>query len=85
MGLPAPMQNTSCPVYRAVEESVEHFLLTCPGYTYKRWMFKNEATKLSKTLKMETILGNLSLTILLANFIDTMHRFKHIPSQQCPE
>jgi len=75
------VDSARCPACGADEESVEHFLLTCPGYMYERWMFKKEATKLSKTLNLETILGDLDLTIPLANFIDATHRFKPTPSR----
>jgi len=75
------VDSANCPACGTSEEDVEHFLLICPSYAYERWIFKNEATKLSKTLKLETILGDLSLTVPLANYIDATHRFKPIPSQ----
>jgi len=75
------VDSARCPACGTDEESVEHFLLACPGYASERWMFKNEATKLSKTLKMETILGDPDLTIPLANFIDATHRFKPTTSR----
>jgi ribonuclease HI len=70
------VDSARCPVCREAEETVEHFLLECPGYEHERWNLKNEATKLSKTIRMDTLLGDPDLTILLATYIDATLRFK---------
>jgi len=55
---------------------VKHFLLVCPGYVSERWKLRSKASKLSKSTYIETLLGNLDLTLPLANFINATHHFK---------
>ena len=68
--------SANCPACGATKETVKHFLLVCTGYARERWNLRNVATKLSKSVNIETLLGDPDLTLPLANFIEATHRFK---------
>ena len=70
------VDSAHCPTCGAKREDLEHFLLFCPSYAHKRWLLKQQAKKKRKCLTMEMLLGDLDLTVHLANYIDAMHRFK---------
>jgi RNase H-like domain found in reverse transcriptase len=70
------VDSTRCPACGLENKTVMHYLLKCAGYAHERWSLKEEANKLSLRINLESLLGNLDLTIPLANFIDTTHRFK---------
>jgi len=56
-------------------ETIEHYLLTCPSYTHKRWALAQQVRKKHKQMTFEVILGDQDLTIPLANYIGATHRF----------
>jgi hypothetical protein len=70
------VDSARCPACGAEEETIKHLLLTCPAYAHKRWALDKQAKKQHKQLTMVTLLGEQSMAILLANYIDAMHRFK---------
>jgi len=76
--------SANCPACGARNKMVEHFLLACPSYARERWKLRSEALKLSKNMCIETLLGDLDLTLPLANFIDTTHWFKPIAKPDMP-
>jgi hypothetical protein len=63
-------------------ETIPHYLLTCPSYAHKRWPLYRQARKKKKTLTLQLLLGNLSMTTHLTNYIDAMQWFRHRPSEQ---
>jgi len=65
-----------CPACGADVETIEHLLLICPNYAYKRWALAQQANKLNKSLSMKTLLGTPELIIPLAKFIDASGWFK---------
>ena len=67
--------NARCPACGADKETIGHYLLFCPAYTYKRWALACQVKKKKKPLNIETLLGDPNLVILLGNFINAMHRF----------
>jgi ribonuclease HI len=67
--------SARCPTCRADEESIAHFLLFCPSYAHERWALARQAKKNSKSLSLESLLGEPHLVIPLANFINATHRF----------
>jgi hypothetical protein len=72
------VDNTRCPACGADEETIAHFLLQYLSYAHKRWALVRTASKLSKCLTLETLLGTAELAIPLANYINATHRFKVI-------
>lgn len=70
------IDSARCPACGADEETIEHFLLLCPSYAYERWALGMQARKLGKQLTLKTVLGERSMAIPLANYVDATHRFK---------
>jgi hypothetical protein len=50
------VNSARCPACREDEEDIEHFLLRCPKYAYKRWNLARLTIKKHKPLTSETIL-----------------------------
>ena len=70
------VDSARCPACGAEEETIEHLLLACPAYAHERWALDKQAKKQRKQLTMATALGERSMAIPLANYIDATHRFK---------
>jgi len=67
--------SARCPACGADDESIGHFLLTCPGYAHERWALARQVKKIGKPLSVKSLLGEPSLVTLLANYINATHRF----------
>jgi len=69
--------SARCPACGADNESIEHFLLICPGYAHERWALARQVKKTRKPLSLKSLLGESSLPVVipLANYISTTHRF----------
>ena len=68
--------STRCPACGEESESVEHLLLQCPNYVYKRWELDHQAKKNRKTLTLETVLGCPEMAVSLAKYIKATRRFQ---------
>jgi hypothetical protein len=68
------VDSARCPACPEQEETVEHFLLKCPGCAHERWVLES---KLKGDLTLTTILSGEKAIILLANYIEATHRFAH--------
>ena len=75
------VDSARCPACGEDDETIQHFLLSCPSYGYERWALNQQARKLRKQLSLETLLGDLNMIIPLANYIDATQRFKK-PGEQ---
>jgi hypothetical protein len=75
------VDSARCPACGANEETTKHFLLLCPVYAYERWALNKQAKKQHKWLTIETLLGEPSMAIPLANYIEATHRFGNISEQ----
>lgn len=73
-----------CPACGDANETVQHFLLSCPGYAHERWALIQTAKKRKKDLSLETLFGDRELTLALANFIKATHRFSQQKQEQLP-
>lgn len=77
--------SARCPMCGADNESIGHFLLTCPGYAHERWALAQQVKKIGKPLSLKSLLEESSLVIPLANYISAMHCFmahsEHMTSQ----
>ena len=69
------VDSAQCPACGENEETIEHYLLTCPNYAHERWALTQKAKKLRKQLTLETLLGDKNMIAPLANFIEATHRF----------
>jgi len=69
------VDSTRCPACGAEEETIEHYLLTCPSYAHERWALAQQVRKKHKQMTFEAILGDQDLTIPLANYIGATHHF----------
>jgi hypothetical protein len=69
------VDNTRCPACGEDEEDIKHFLLRCQAYTHERWPLIQHAAKKHKPLTLQTALGDLQLTLLLAAYIHATGRF----------
>jgi ribonuclease HI len=69
------VDSARCPACGADEETIEHYLLTCPSYAHERWALTQQTKKKRKQLTIETLLGEQDLTIPLTNYIEATHRF----------
>ena len=69
------VDSTRCLACGADKETIEHFLLFCPIYAYKRWALAHQVKKQNKMLSIESLLGDPNLVIPLGNFINTTERF----------
>ena len=67
-------QSAHCPACSEGIETVEHYLLHCPGYAHKRWPLKQ---KFGKKLALATLLGDDKAILPLANYIDATQRFTY--------
>ena len=70
------VDSARCPACGKDIEDTDHFLLRCPNYAYKRWEMMQVVRKKHKMLTLETILGDLEMTIPLAKYITAMQRFR---------
>jgi hypothetical protein len=50
------VDKAMCPTCGADKETIGHFLLICPSYTYEHWALAQEASKLHKCLSLKTLL-----------------------------
>ena len=75
------MDSARCPACGEDDETIQHFLLSCPSYGYERWALNQQARKLRKQLSLEMLLGDPNMIIPLANYIDATQRFKK-PGEQ---
>jgi hypothetical protein len=73
------VDNPRCPACGAPKEMVEHYLLHCPIYAYKRWALE-KAIKYKPNLK--TLLGDGKAMLVLKNFIKASYRFENIDTAQ---
>jgi hypothetical protein len=53
-------------------ETVEHYLLQCPGYTHKQEILKRT---INGELTLASLLASDKTELHLANYIEAMHRF----------
>ena len=67
--------SARCPACGADEETITHFLLLCPSYAHERWALARQAKKKKKVMSLDVLLGDSSLVIPLANYINATHRF----------
>jgi ribonuclease HI len=67
--------SARCPACGASLETVKHYLLECSGYAHERWALDKRLKKKHKRLTLENLLGDVDLTVPLANFISASHRF----------
>jgi ribonuclease HI len=70
------VDSTRCPACGAMAETVQHFLLYCPGYAHERWALE-KAIKCKPNTKM--LLGNQKSALALKNYIYATHRFDNKP------
>ena len=68
------VQSAHCPACSESNETVEHYLIHCPGYAHERWALKR---KLGERLTLTSLLANDKALIPLANFIDASQRFTY--------
>jgi hypothetical protein len=68
------VQSAHCPACSESNETVEHYLIHCPGYAHERWSLKQ---KLGDKLTLTSLLANDKALIPLANFIDASQRFTY--------
>ena len=69
------VDSVSCLSCRAINETVWHFLLICPGYTYEQWALEARLREKHKHLIYNNILDNVGFFVPLANYINASHRF----------
>ena len=62
-----------CPACGAVQETINHFIITCPTYAHMRWPLKR---KCKGTLTLAKILNNPELIKNLITYIEETKRFK---------
>ena len=67
--------SARCPACGADEETITHFLLLCPSYAHERWALARQVKKNKKRMSLDALLGDPSLIIPLANYINATHRF----------
>ena len=67
--------STRCPACGAEEETLEHYVLTCPNHAHERWALAKQASELNKHLSLKTLLSEKDMTIALAKYIAATHRF----------
>jgi hypothetical protein len=77
------VDSARCPACGENEEDIEHFLMRCPNYAYKRWNLARLAVKKHKPLTTEIILGDKDFVIPLAMYIQATGRFK-LPGEPVP-
>ena len=75
------VDSARCPACGADDETIQHFLLSCPSYEHERWALNQQARKLRKQLSLGTLLGDQNMILPLANYIDATHRFKNSGEQ----
>jgi ribonuclease HI len=75
------VDSARCPACGEEDETVEHYLLSCPSYAHERWTLEQQAKKRSKPLTMEVLLGDKHLIKPLANYIEATQRFKKLGEQ----
>jgi hypothetical protein len=68
--------SARCLAYGNKSETVEHLLLWCPNYAYKRWEMDWQAKKCCKPLTLEMLLGCPEMAIPLAKYIKATGRFQ---------
>jgi len=73
--------KASCPACGEGDESITHFLLTCPSYAHERWALAQQARKRRKSMTVEVLLGEPELAIPLANYIESTGRFRSKPGE----
>jgi len=61
-----------CPACGEREETVEHYLLSCPVYAHERWAMEEY---LKRKPDVKTLLGDPKAMPALKNYIEAMHRF----------
>ena len=76
------VDKPSCPACGENEESIAHFLLTCPKYGYERAALARQVRKKQKFMTVETLLGEPDLVLPLANYINSTGRFKNHLGEQ---
>ena len=76
------VDKPQCPACGDGNETVSHYLLSCPGYAHERWALIQATRKKKKQLSLETLFGDRDLILLLANFIGASHRFKQQPQHE---
>ena len=72
------VNSAHCPACGENNETVEHFLLHCPGFAHERWALKRKA---GDSLTLASLLANEKTVLPLANYIDATHRFTYKVSQ----
>jgi hypothetical protein len=71
------IDSDRCPACGDPDESVEHYLIQCPGYAHERWALAHAVRKKNKHTIAETLLGDPGLKVPLANFINATHLFDY--------
>ena len=69
------VDKPQCPACGNENETVAHYLLSCPGYAHERWALSQVVKRKKKQLSLEALFGDRDLTLPLANFIKATHRF----------
>ena len=76
------VDKPSCPACGESDESITHFLLTCPNYGHERWALARQVRKKQKFMTVETLLGESDLILPLASYIISTGRFKNPTGEQ---
>ncbi len=66
------VDNPRCPACRERDETVEHYLLLCPGYAHEHWAMEEH---LKRKPDLRTLLRDPKATLMLKNYIEATHRF----------
>lgn len=69
------VDSARCPACGTEEETVEHFLLSCPSYVHERWALEQQAKKARKQMSLGTLLGEPDMITPLANYIHATRHF----------
>jgi hypothetical protein len=76
------VDKANCPACGADDETITHFLLTCQAYAHERWALANQVRKIKKNLTVEVLMGEPTLAVPLANYIESTGRFREKPGEQ---
>ena len=73
------VDKPNCPACGEADETITHFLLSCPSYAFEQWALARQVRKRKKHMTVETLVGDPEMVKPLANYIDSTGRFKNTP------
>jgi hypothetical protein len=76
------VDRPSCPACGENDETIAHFLLTCPNYGHERWALARQVRKKQKFMTVEALLGEPDLILPLASYIISTGRFRNPTGEQ---